>query len=79
MTGGETDRRRGTGQQSLIRDVIHSTRFGTEATANQNRYNINPEILTSFSMRWRHSRFAGATLDALVNVILDLPTLFLIR
>ena len=34
MTGGETDRRRGTGQQSLIRDVIHSTRFGIEATAN---------------------------------------------
>ena len=40
VTGGETDRRRESGQQSLIRDVICSTPFGVEATASWNRNNI---------------------------------------
>ena len=52
------------------RDVIHSTRFGTEATANRNRNNINPEILTSFLMRWRHSRCA----DVILNTLTPFPT-----
>ena len=67
VTGGETNRRRGTGQQLLIRDDIHSRRFGIEATANRNRNNINPKTPTSFSMRWRHSRSAGVILDALTS------------
>ena len=70
VTGGETDRQRGTGQQSLIRDVICSTRFGAEATADRNRDNIldpNNVILDApapFPMRWRHSGVANAIPDA---------------
>ena len=50
VTGGETDRQRGTGQQSLIRDVVCSKPFGVEVTANRNRINIldrNNAILDS--------------------------------
>ena len=65
VTGGETDRRRGTEQQSLIQNIIRSTRFGIKATANRN-WNINPKTLTSFLMRWRHSQHANVILDMLL-------------
>ena len=50
VTGGETDRRRESGQQSLIQ-----TQFGVEATANRNRNNIldrNNVILVALAPFW---------------------------
>ena len=40
MTGGETDRQRGSSQQSFIRGIICPTRFDIGATTNRNQNNI---------------------------------------
>ena len=71
MTGGGTDRQRGAGQQSSIRNIICLTRFGIETTANRNRNNILDRknvILDApapFLTRWRHFGFANVISDAL--------------
>ena len=70
MTGGGTDRQRGAGQQSSIRNIC-STRFGIETSANWYRNNIfdrNNVILDApapFLTRWRHFGFANVISDAL--------------